>query len=343
MQGKTIVIDPAKGPVVLEATTKLLGSDVVVERELNILGEDRDVTVSGNKESNMFVIDSGAIVSISDLTLTEGYAKAGGALVNNGELNLTNVDFTDNEAYWIKSTQSEYLTEGLGGAIANFATLTVDGGTFSGNEATDFGGAIFADTTGDTIVKNATFQGNTAFAGGAIVAQNGTLTVENSNFASNSAERAGAVYTLVPATFVASVFTGNKAEAADYTSRNVVGGAIYAGPNAPLTFKADAESESTLAATFTGNSAEAGGAVYSDAGISVEGDLVATGNKAVASEYVDEVKGDYGAIYANGDLSVTGDVKFDNNTAEGSYGAFYAKNVDVDGALTATGNTATAG
>ncbi len=349
MRDKTIVIDPSKGPVVVDRTTRLFGSDaspVFVDRDVSILGEDRNVAISGDNVVNMFSINAATNVSISDLTMTKGYAKIGGAILNKGSLSLTNVDFVDNEAYWIKSTTSgDHLTEGLGGAVANFGTLDVDGGTFSNNKATDFGGAIFADTTGATSVKNASFDGNVAFAGGAIAAQNGTLSVEKTSFTSNQAERAGAVYTLVDMTVVAGVFSNNAARAVDFASRNVVGGAVYGGPDAKLTFKAEPGGESTVAVSFDGNSAEAGGAIYAEKSVDVEGDLVAKNNSAKASEYLNEVKGDYGAIYANGYVKVTGDVVMTGNKADGSYGALLAKgdfaiggDADISNNAAANGN-----
>ena len=346
MKGKTITIDPAKGPIVATGFAKLIGSDdLLVDRELVILGEDNNVTVAGANITNMFVIDATANVTISDLSMKEGYSSVGGALVNYGELHLQNVNFSDNLAFWGKTTEDgEHLRAGLGGAISNRGYLTVDGGTFSNNTATDFGGAVFTDTDASTAIKNATFTGNKAFAGGAIAAQTGALTVENTTFSSNTAERAGAIYTLVDTTVVASVFTGNKAVAADYASRNVVGGAIYASKVANLNFAADPNSESTVAATFTGNEAEAGGAVYAEAGFNVAGDFIATGNKAIASQYVDEVKGDYGAVFANGAVNVTGGLTVTGNEADGSYGGFYANgplSVGLDANL--SNNTAKGG
>lgn len=341
VQNKTIIVDPAQGPVVIDKTTVLLGSDIMIERELAILGEDRNVTVSGNDAVNMFLINADTVASISDLTMTKGYAKVGGALINRGELNLNNIKFVDNEAYWIKSASSgEHLVEGLGGAIANYGFLTVDGGSFTGNHATDFGGAIFANTAGETVVKNAAFSNNTAFAGGAIANQSGGLTVENTTFSSNSAQRAGAIYTLDDLTVVASVFTGNKAIAEDFASRNVVGGAIYASKDATLIFAADPNSESTVAVTFDGNVAESGGAVYAETGFQVTGDLVATNNVANASQYVPEVKGDYGAIFADGAVNVSGNLTMTGNTADGSYGALYAKGVGVGGSAVFSNNAA---
>jgi predicted outer membrane repeat protein len=77
------------------------------------------------------------------------------------------------------------------------ASLTVYGGTFSGNTATaedSYGGAI--DNDGTLTVDGATFTDNSAESGGAIYSENGvsTATLNNDSFVGNNAEYGGAIY-----------------------------------------------------------------------------------------------------------------------------------------------------
>ncbi|MBR4976188.1 MAG: hypothetical protein IKY61_03970, partial [Thermoguttaceae bacterium] len=305
MQGKTITVDAATGPIEI-------ADGVVID------GEDRDVTLDGANSTGIFLVQEGAVATISRLTATRGAGAVGGAVVNRGSLTLNDVDFANNNVRLVGTPTDGELTSGLGGAIYNVGTLSVNGGTFENNLASEFGGAIFSK--GELVVKNASFVGGSAFAGGAIAAQAGTLTVENSTFTNNVAEVGGAIYTLVDATFVAVSFVGNEA-----TNGN--GGAIYAGPNATITFAADAASESTLAVSFEGNKASGnGGALYSENDVVVAGDLVAK----------DAETTDGAALYIGGGLTVDGSATITGNKSATS--ALIAKIVEIKGDLTLEAN-----
>lgn len=73
-----------------------------------------------------------------------------------------------------------------GGGIENYGTLTVEGCTLSGNEATMDGGGIY--NTGTLLVMNSTLSGNSAPESGGIANWWGsTLTMINSTLSGNSA------------------------------------------------------------------------------------------------------------------------------------------------------------
>ena len=308
MQGKTITVDATTGPIEI-------AKNVVID------GEDRDVTLDGANSTGIFLVQEGAVATISRLTATRGAGSVGGALVNRGELTLNEVDFANNNVRLSGTPTDGELTSGLGGAIYNVGTLTVDGGAFENNLASEFGGAIFSK--GELVVKNASFVGGSSFAGGAIAAQAGTLAVENSTFTNNVAEVGGAVYTLVDATFVAVSFVGNEA-----TNGN--GGAIYAGPKATIAFAADAASESTLAVSFEGNKASGnGGALYTENDLLVSGDLILKNNEAT----------DGAALYIGGGLTVDGSATITGSKSATS--ALIAKIVEIKGDLTLEANEST--
>jgi predicted outer membrane repeat protein len=135
-----------------------------------------------------------------------------------------------------------------GGAIYNHAaTLTINGGTFTDNHSSEYGGAIYTDSRGSSItVNHAYFTGNTAEYGGAI--ENGsssTATISDSTFGQNSAPGGyygGAFENDGNATITSSLFLGNTAR---------YGGAIVNGGDL-----------STAADTLEGNISYEGGGIY---------------------------------------------------------------------------------
>lgn len=102
----------------------------------------------------------------------------GGAIYNYGNLTFVNTSFTNNSS-------------AQGGAIYShpLSTLTIDGGTFSGNQAL-IGGAICADVATATI-KNATFTGNIAGQDGGAIIAGGTIELLNLTVTGNQAARNG--------------------------------------------------------------------------------------------------------------------------------------------------------
>jgi hypothetical protein len=80
-------------------------------------------------------------------------------------------------------------SSGIGGAIINFATLTVANSTFADNSATAFGGAIANDGPGPLTVTSSTLSGNVAGFGGGGVDLSGAPgpTFRNTILAGNAA------------------------------------------------------------------------------------------------------------------------------------------------------------
>ena len=76
---QTINLDPALGQLELSDQT---GTETIT-------GPRAGVTISGNAGTRLFEIGSGAKVTISGLTLTDGLATDGAAVLNAGNLTLT--------------------------------------------------------------------------------------------------------------------------------------------------------------------------------------------------------------------------------------------------------------
>jgi fibronectin-binding autotransporter adhesin len=129
-------------------STLTLGASVTISGPSNGSG----VTISGGGLARVFIVNSGATVNISSLTIANGATTndAGGGILNNGNLALLSSTISGNTATG---------SGGSGGGIFNTGTLTLTNCTFSGNAATN-GGGLF--NTGTLTVTNSTFSGNSA-------------------------------------------------------------------------------------------------------------------------------------------------------------------------------------
>jgi predicted outer membrane repeat protein len=109
-----------------------------------------------------------------------------------------------------------------GGAIYNYGTLTVDGATFTNNGA-EYGGAIYSDNyVSDATLSHDSFINNGADEGGAIYNDDNNMVINQGNFRYNSADEGGAVYNDYDLTTNDTLFSMNTASGED-----AEGGAIY--------------------------------------------------------------------------------------------------------------------
>ena len=186
-----------------------------------------------------------------------------------------------------------------GGIYVPGGTVTMTGGSFTENKASDRGAGIF--TGGGTMtISNATFSKNvaTGFGGGAYVV-GGSIVLSSGEFSKNKAESGGALYITKGDTARESSFTMN----AGAFSNNVAtddGGAVYiSGGNVDVRH-----------GEFIDNSAEFGGAVYmaGDAGTSL---IMESGTMRGNS-----ASDDGGAVYAtSGAIKIGLEACKDENTA----------------------------
>jgi len=162
------------------ATITLTGGELAVSANLTITGPGANLlTIDGNNASRLFRINDGT-VKISSLTLQNGTADNGGAILNRGSLTLNHCLLRANTATT------------FGGAIYNQGTLLVTQSEFAANTAFT-GGAI--DSEGPTTLKYDNFHNNSASFGGAVATFTADATIPNSTFATNTASnRGGAIY-----------------------------------------------------------------------------------------------------------------------------------------------------
>jgi len=217
---------------------------ITIAADTKIDATGQSVTLSGGNANPVFIINSGATLSLVNITVANGLAvsssNGGGGAVNNGTLNIVNSTFSNNA--------SPVAFAGLGGGgVLNSGTLNIINSTFSGNTANNpgnGGGAIFND--GAVTIVNSTFSGNSAIGAGALFNHNGSALIVNSTFSSNSAVQAGAIISGMPMTIVNSTFSNNQATDSGFG----VGGGIANEPSATL---------NVVNSTFASNIATAGG------------------------------------------------------------------------------------
>ncbi len=306
-------------------------------------------------------------------TISAGYGvsyppRVGGAvaiLTNKSTMNIYGGNYTDNSANDISEgeTEDETLYSAQGGAIYNFGTLSIYGGTFARNHAArggflyDYrtariynaqivnntasgpGGAVYMPNSTSArlylggenalVESKVVFEDNTAASyGGAIYARN-ILTVENTTFSNNAttASSGGAIYGgSMTLTIDNATFTNNTAKK--------YGGAVYhTGSNE----KDDVVELTVTNATFETNTAVSdGGAIY------LSGETRAY---VAASQFVQNSSGDGGAIYLTaGHLDADG-VEFLGNSSSSTGGAVaaYSSSSAKMNAVTASGNKGAGG
>jgi len=217
---------------------------------------------------------SSALPSITfrGMTFSNGNAtgtglQAGGAILNAGNLTLDHDVFTNNQAPFGGAVMQERCSSAGSPALPCVAaSLTVTNSQFSGNSASNSGGAI--NLQSDTVnMSNSTFTGNSANTGGAILlyanstfTTSGTITA--STFNGNTATYNGGAILVTnlqggSATITNSTFNAN--QAVHFGN----GGALLIGATTTLTND-----------TIAGNSALNGGGVYVVATLTMQDTLL---------------------------------------------------------------------
>ncbi len=169
-----------------------------------------NIAISGNNAVRVMVVNSGANLTLQNLTIANGNTSGiGGGISSAGTLNVTNSTFSSNSASFgggiyntstlnmSKSTVSANDAIAAGGGIFNNGTLNVSSSTFSANSASaGHGGGIYNGFMGTLNVSNSTFANNSAnssLGGGGIFNGEATLNVTNSSFSGNSAPFGGGI------------------------------------------------------------------------------------------------------------------------------------------------------
>ncbi len=268
-----------------------------------------NLSFDGEAKAQIMSISAGAEVSLNNITMQNGYAFNGGAIFNNGILNITNALFDGN------------ASNGGGGAIYTSANssslLSLTDVTFTNNHAED-GGAIYHVDGSMSLDGAIVFEGNTCtgYGGAMYFGVNATVTIESTaqlSFISNEAgEYGGAIVNFTILSINNAEFTGNKA--------GIDGGAIY-----------NSRVLSVSNSTFDNNTASSGngGAIYTKTGLTVTESSFSNNTAAWNG----------GAIYAAVELNVADSIFEDNHVWNNVNSATPVKG----GAIYAIGNLAVTG
>jgi CSLREA domain-containing protein len=210
-------------------TITLAGSQLTVDKDLIISGPGASqLTIDGDGRNRVFAITSGAVVTISSVTITGGNDNfEGGGLFNGGILTLTDSVVSGNTAsvdgggiadiggptLILRSTISNNTAMGCcGGGILHSgpAKMTIDMSTIADNTSA-IGGGIFNNYLELDII-NSTIAGNSATSEAGGIACDYPPTITNSTVSGNTAsERGGGVSYFGPPTLVNSILALNTA------------------------------------------------------------------------------------------------------------------------------------
>jgi len=241
-------------PIVDPLTHMIVNSNftIIGPGDSSIGGSSSALTISGDNQNRIFLVDPGVTASISGLTLTDGLGiNRGGAIYNaGGTLTLSNDVVSNNSLF---AEIPDYGASVFGGAIYNDvgSTLNLYGDTFSGNVArggfngdsySDYGygegGAIYNAPWATINGNGDTFNNNTAAGtsdsesysdgyGGAIFI-NGSVTLKNVTMDGNAVLQGAGTTNLNPGypTSGADIFNDSSGSLYLYNSiaANPIGG-----------------------------------------------------------------------------------------------------------------------
>jgi hypothetical protein len=184
--GDTVQFDPSLSGQTIVLTSGEIQLDQNVTIDASAL--PGGITINGNHNSRIFEVFANVSAALTSLTLTNGYATSGGAVLNSGTLLATLCTFAGNTVY----------NGGGGGGIANnLGSVGLIECTLSGNSASSgggVGGGIFNLSGGQPVVLDqCTVSGNSAGTGGGFDSVNlgaanlSTLSVFNTIIAGNTA------------------------------------------------------------------------------------------------------------------------------------------------------------
>jgi len=205
MGGGLVTFNCGAAPV----TIVFQGTKVIDSGTTTIQGGGH-VAFDGENLRQLFYVIGGASLSLSSVTLQDSRASNGGAVLNQGELTLTDVTLAYNTA-----------EGGNGGAVYNDGALFVSDSSFLGNAADVDGGAIYATNGSAADMQRSLFSGNAATNNGGALALNGVgivFTLTNSTLTGNAASRGGGLHAAGSVTLLNDTLEAN---------RSTQGGALW--------------------------------------------------------------------------------------------------------------------
>ncbi len=303
-------------------------------------------------------IHNGATASISGCTFGGNASRSGGAVYN--DTYNTSVSTASVNGCLFDANSADYQ----GGAIYNYAALSIADSVFSGNRVvetesntyTSFGGAVANTKNGSLTVTGGTFSANSAVQGGAIAtfidygsSDTANLTVSGAEFNDNAATYGGGIYIqtgMADSTTVSDTdFSGNTASYGGgavcqcFGPLSVTGGTFSANSagndgGAIAVWDSGNTASGISGATFDSNTALYGGAIshtWASAALTVNG-CVFTANGGETTEQGGAIWND---ANSTGVVTVSG-CTFGGNTAKAGGAVWNAGNMKLENIVLAT-------
>ena len=303
-------------------------------------------------------IHNGATASISGSTFSANASRSGGAIYNDTYNTAVSTATVDGCVF--DANTADYQ----GGAIYNYATLTVADSVFSGNKVTDpnpysytsFGGAVANTQNGSLTITGGTFSANSAVQGGAVAtfiaygsSDTANLTVTDSAFSGNTAAYGAGIYIQTSTADMTAVsgtdFSGNTASYGGgaicecFGALTVTGGTFTANSaandgGAIAVWDSGNTAGKISGAAFNANTALYGGAIshsWASAALTVT-DCMFTGNGGETTEQGGAVWND---ANSTGVVTISG-CTFSGNTAKQGGAVYNAGNMKLENAVLAT-------
>jgi large repetitive protein len=206
----------------VSGTIVLTSGSLGINNNGSLTIEGAGITVSAGYASRVFVVNSGATVTMNGLTITGGSSGVGSGIYNSASLTLNNVTITMNSAgsggagiysEGPLTIANSTISSNFGGGLYHAGpSLTVTGSTFSSNSLTGNGAALVGDSAaGLASISGSAFLGNTATGDGGAIYTESSVNVVNSTFSTNEAVSGGAVYNAGTTTLTNVTISGNTA------------------------------------------------------------------------------------------------------------------------------------
>lgn len=215
---EAILVAPNDATIVIDSGNYKGNFVIQKEQRVTIIGNSRVTIQPLALNKSIFTVSDGAKLTLSNLSIVQGSADMGGAILTNGELIVDNVVFDDNTAQIyggaiyighplqpVQIKNSHFINNHAadGGAITcswnsnGRVQVKVDNVKFSDNSAVNHGGAIYSWDCVFNVIQ-AEFNNNRAVLGGAFAADDyheyaysPETTIVKSKFQGNIAENLG--------------------------------------------------------------------------------------------------------------------------------------------------------
>lgn len=186
-----------------------------ITSNVDIVGAGQTLTAIDGAGNHRILYFSNATVSISDVTLSNGSASAGGGIfsksstvaINNATLSGNNGDsaigygggmYARSSTVTITNSTVADNTTGYygGGVYSALGAITIANSTFSGNRSTNYDGGGLHVSNSVTTITNSTFSNNRSHSsgGGIHFRGNAAITISNSTLSGNSGDDGGGIY-----------------------------------------------------------------------------------------------------------------------------------------------------